>query len=241
MHKLEGTAFLVPEPMLEVALEESAGASLTWDIQVEELRILIALYGENGTEAADAFGKVRKKFGFFHIREGRLDAGKQLFLALRKTGKTFTCAESLTGGYVSKLLTDIPGSSDVFWGGFVTYSNGAKIRLLKVRPELINTHGAVSREVVIAMAEGALQQSEADIALSISGLSGPGGGSLEKPVGTVWMAVMTRDQNLYVKNFFFQGSRDRVRKSVAASGMLITEALLLHREWLDSMKIWQYS
>lgn len=94
-------------------------------------------------------------------------------------------AESCTGGLIAACLTAIPGSSDVFERGFVTYSNEAKIEMLGVRPDLIAAHGAVSMEVAAAMAQGALTHSHADVAVSVTGIAGPGGGTPQKPVGTV--------------------------------------------------------
>ncbi|MBB3190773.1 CinA family protein [Halomonas cerina] len=99
-----------------------------------------------------------------------------------------TTAESCTGGGVAAAITDIAGSSDYFETGYVTYANGAKTRLLGVPEALLATHGAVSREVVEAMATGACRESGADLAVAVSGVAGPGGGSVDKPVGTVWLA-----------------------------------------------------
>lgn len=98
-------------------------------------------------------------------------------------------AESCTGGLIAGLITSVAGSSDVFDAGFVTYSNDAKTRMIGVAPELIARHGAVSEEVARAMAEGALAHSKADVAVSVTGVAGPGGGSAEKPVGLVHCAA----------------------------------------------------
>ncbi len=108
-------------------------------------------------------------------------------------GSTIATAESCTGGLVSAALTEISGSSAVFLAGFATYSNDAKINLLGVPAELIEKHGAVSEEVARAMAEGALDAALADIAISITGVAGPTGGSDEKPVGTVMFGRATRN------------------------------------------------
>ncbi len=101
-------------------------------------------------------------------------------------------AESCTGGLVAAALTEIPGSSDVVEAGFVTYSNQAKISLLKVNPEVIETFGAVSTATAWGMAQGALAASEADVAVAITGVAGPGGGTAKKPVGTVVFAQALR-------------------------------------------------
>ncbi|MCT8002119.1 CinA family protein [Sphingomonas sanguinis] len=111
----------------------------------------------------------------------------------RAAGRRVALAESCTGGLVSAALTEIPGSSDVVEAGFVTYSNQAKIGLLKVNPEVIETFGAVSTATAWAMAQGALAASEADVAVAITGVAGPGGGTAKKPVGTVVFAQALRD------------------------------------------------
>ncbi|MEK9212072.1 MULTISPECIES: CinA family protein [unclassified Sphingomonas] len=111
----------------------------------------------------------------------------------RAAGRRVALAESCTGGLVSAALTEIPGSSDVVEAGFVTYSNQAKIAMLKVNPEVIETFGAVSTATAWGMAQGALAASEADVAVAITGVAGPGGGTAKKPVGTVVFARALRD------------------------------------------------
>jgi nicotinamide-nucleotide amidase len=110
----------------------------------------------------------------------------------RARGLKIATAESCTGGLVAAWLTEIPGSSDVVDRGFVTYSNDAKRTMLEVTSEILEKHGAVSRATVEAMARGALAQSGADLAVAITGVAGPGGGSIDKPVGLVHFAAATR-------------------------------------------------
>ncbi|PVB62752.1 CinA family protein [Labrenzia sp. 011] len=112
--------------------------------------------------------------------------------ALKDGGKMVATAESCTGGLICGTLTEIAGSSAVVDRGFVTYSNEAKTDMLGVPADLIRTVGAVSKEVAIAMAEGALARSNADVAVSVTGIAGPGGGSQDKPVGTVHIAVASK-------------------------------------------------
>ena len=116
----------------------------------------------------------------------------QLLDALRERRLMLATAESCTGGLISAYLTEVPGSSDVLERGFVTYSNQAKMQMLGVPAELIDEYGAVSEQVACAMAEGALTHSAADIAVSVTGVAGPGGGSVDKPVGLVCFAVARR-------------------------------------------------
>jgi nicotinamide-nucleotide amidase len=113
--------------------------------------------------------------------------------ALRARGLKLATAESCTGGLIAGLLTEVPGSSDVVERGFVTYSNEAKTELIGVPADQIAAHGAVSEPVARAMAEGALAHSQADIAVSVTGVAGPGGGTSAKPVGLVHLAVVRRD------------------------------------------------
>ena len=114
-----------------------------------------------------------------------VEAARRAIEANRAAGRTIAVAESCTAGLVAAALTEIPGSSDVFEQGFVTYSNEAKVSMIGVSLEMIETFGAVSIAVAWAMARGALDKSGADVAVSITGVAGPGGGSEKKPVGTV--------------------------------------------------------
>lgn len=135
----------------------------------------------------------------------------EVLAANRAAGRTVTLAESCTGGLVAATLTSVSGSSDVFGAGFVTYSNAAKSRMLGVDAEIFARHGAVSRECAVAMALGALANSDADVAVSITGIAGPGGGSADKPVGLVVFARALRADSAdahFVQRVFFQ-SRDR--------------------------------
>ncbi|MEO8376848.1 MAG: competence/damage-inducible protein A [Candidatus Sumerlaeota bacterium] len=124
--------------------------------------------------------------------------------------KTIATAESCTGGWVAKDITDVAGSSQIFKSGWVTYSNEAKMRDLTVPEALITAHGAVSEPVVRAMAEGARAKSGADYALSVSGIAGPDGGSDDKPVGTVWFAVASAEKTFAVRRIF-SGDRESIR------------------------------
>ena len=124
--------------------------------------------------------------------------------------QTVTCAESCTGGLLAGALTSIPGSSQWFHQSFVTYSNQAKQDRLGVMPDTLLKHGAVSRETVYEMARGAKAVAQADYALSISGIAGPGGGSAAKPVGTVWFGLATPEGS-FEQTVLFPGDREAVR------------------------------
>lgn len=134
---------------------------------------------------------------------------------LTNTGKTVATAESCTGGWVAKTITDVPGSSAVFSYGVVAYSDAAKTALLGVSEQTLATHGAVSKAVVHEMATGVLGRSGAHIAVAVSGIAGPDGGSDDKPVGTVWFAWALRhngDVIVATDCQRFDGERDDVRR-----------------------------
>jgi PncC family amidohydrolase len=139
-------------------------------------------------------------------------AAKVLGAALSASGKTLAVAESCTGGLLGGAITSIPGSSLYFSGGVLAYGNSAKISLLGVPPDRIAARGAVSREVAVAMAEGVLSLFRADLAIAVTGVAGPGGGSRGKPVGTVWVAVVAPDGVRYAHRFRFSGGREAVRR-----------------------------
>ena len=135
------------------------------------------------------------------------------------SGKTLVVAESCTGGLLGGAITSIPGSSLYFSGGVLAYGNSAKISLLGVPPDLIATHGAVSREVAVAMADGVLSIFRADLAIAVTGVAGPGGGSRGKPVGTVWVAVVSPGGVRYAHRFRFSGGREAVRREAVRASL----------------------
>lgn len=150
----------------------------------------------------------------------------QLADALTQRGWMLATAESCTGGLIAAACTDLPGSSAWFDRGFVTYSNAAKTEMLGVPSELIDRYGAVSKEVVLAMAQGAIKQSNAQVSIAVSGVAGPDGGSLEKPVGTIWLAWKIR-QDCYATCMNWQGNRQFVRiQTVASSLQQLTQKIL---------------
>jgi nicotinamide-nucleotide amidase len=130
---------------------------------------------------------------------------------LRKRNLTVTTAESCTGGLLAQRITSVPGASDVFSRGFITYADQAKVDLLGIEPGIIKHHGAVSPETAEAMAAAARTKADSDFALAVTGIAGPTGGSAEKPVGLVYIAIAQKDAVNVVKNLFF-GSRDDIRR-----------------------------
>ena len=151
---------------------------------------------------------------------------EKLLDTCRKKKLRLVTAESCTGGLVAALLTDIPGSSDVLDCGFVTYSNQSKTTLLGVDPTLLKKFGAVSKEVAEAMARGALKRSQADIAIAVTGIAGPTGGTKKKPVGLVYIATATRHYaDAVVVRSIFTGKRSAVRTKSAEKSLAILQKL----------------
>ncbi len=145
---------------------------------------------------------------------------------LREKGKTVATAESCTGGYLSHLITSISGSSDYFEGGIVSYANRVKTELLGVYPDTLEQYGAVSREVVLQMAEGARRKLKTDYALAVSGIAGPTGGTPEKPVGTVWIALAgPKGSEAQLFHFGEHRGRNIRRSALAALNMLRLELI----------------
>lgn len=157
--------------------------------------------------------------------------------ALRDKKLLIATAESCTGGLIGKMLTDVAGSSDVYAGGWVTYTNELKRSQLGVPAHLLEAHGAVSGQVVCAMAVGALEKSGANIALSVSGVAGPGGGTPDKPVGTVWLGLASRnkDEPLGVQAVLvkFPGDRPHVRTRAAMCALQMARLHLANRPFTD--------
>ena len=161
------------------------------------------------------------------MSDDRIRALAEAVLTRCRDGKLMVAtAESCTGGLIAAALTDIAGSSDVVERGFVTYSNRAKTEMLGVPAALIERHGAVSAEVAGAMAVGALGQSPVDLAVAVTGVAGPGGGSAEKPVGLVHFGVARKGKQLHSEHHVFPGDRSGIRRATVerALELLLTAA-----------------
>lgn len=158
---------------------------------------------------------------------------------LRSQGLTFACAESCTGGLVAHRMTALAGSSDVFWGGAVTYSNEAKTRFLGVDPGLLARHGAVSGPVAEAMVRGLVAASGVPLAASITGVAGPSGGSDEKPVGTVWFglaAVRDGVASAVAVRVGLAGSRNEIQSQAATWAWVLAAVWWQSKMDLDSLR-----
>lgn len=136
---------------------------------------------------------------------------KNFIEKLKIMGKTISVAESCTGGLIAKMITDVPGASSVFGCGAITYSNESKMKLLGVKSETLEEFGAVSEQTAREMAAGMRKVSGSDIAVSVTGIAGPQGGTEKKPVGTVCIGIAT-EERVFAKTFLFDGKRGQIRK-----------------------------
>jgi len=153
------------------------------------------------------------------------DAAERVLNACRHRDLKVATAESCTGGLIAATLTAIAGSSDVVDRAFVTYSNEAKRDMIGVRWDMIMKHGAVSEPVARAMASGALRHSEADLAVSVTGVAGPGGGTAEKPVGLVHFGAMRKGGEPIVERHVFHGDRDSIRRVAVITALALLASL----------------
>ncbi|MEE9309459.1 MAG: nicotinamide-nucleotide amidohydrolase family protein [Cocleimonas sp.] len=144
------------------------------------------------------------------------DLAEQLGECFKAHGVKLASAESCTGGWLAKIITDIPGSSAWFTGSVVCYSNESKQSLLGVREATLKEFGAVSEETVQELAHGLFDKTDADVVVTVSGIAGPGGGSDEKPVGLVWLSWGRRGKSILTRSFNFEGDREDVRKQSIA-------------------------
>ena len=138
------------------------------------------------------------------------DQADVLIKILKKQGIRIVTAESCTGGLLASLFTEIPGASEIFERGFITYSNDAKIENLGVPQKMIHSYGAVSSEVASAMAQGAIDNSHANLSIAITGIAGPDGGNADKPIGLVYIAISYNGNTSALKNIF-KGTRSMIR------------------------------
>ena len=155
------------------------------------------------------------------------DLAEQLGDCLSAKGMKLASAESCTGGWLAKIITDIAGSSAWFSGSVVCYSNASKHSLLGVAEKTLNEFGAVSGETVLEMSDGIFSHTEADVAVSVSGIAGPDGGSEDKPVGLVWLSWGKRDKSVFANPFNFDGDREEVRKQSIKQALICLLDLLV--------------
>lgn len=200
--------------MLQGVTGGCAATSIAYCVDFPEIQVKVRTEADDGVRAeaiiATVCNTIRNILGDRIVAEDADTIDTVVARLFRERGLTLALAESCTGGLIAKRITDLTGSSTYFLEGFVTYSNRAKTELLGVPGALLEEKGAVSAEVAMAMARGALERSGSDLALSVTGIAGPDGGSAEKPVGTVFMAVADRN-GCRARRFNFHGDRTQIR------------------------------
>jgi len=214
---------------IEPVLASYPDIMLTLLAGLQDLEVVLLPRGANASRLTEAAESVREVLGRDCFSADGASLATTVLRMARERALRVACAESCTGGLVSAALTDVPGASDVFAGGIVSYSNDLKTDALKVPPGLIETHGAVSSEVALAMAEGALTLTGVDIAISVTGIAGPEGGSAGKPVGLVWFGIACADGHRGTVRRTFSGDRTAVRTRASATALDLVRRLIEER------------
>jgi nicotinamide-nucleotide amidase len=195
-------------------VDDVAGASIHYQVKFPETLVKLVVRDRDQAAAAarlDALdAAVRERLAGFLYGTGETNLVDKVTRRLIESGKNIATAESCTGGMIGELLTNMAGSSKSFLGGAIVYSNAEKVRQLGVAQATLDAHGAVSEETVREMAAGARERFGTDIAVSVSGIAGPDGGTPEKPVGTVWLAIAT-SAGIKTKKLGWPGLRDQIR------------------------------
>jgi nicotinamide-nucleotide amidase len=221
----------VAERMGEIE-QEIAPLTLAYLPSTDGVELRVTAWGLRADDAekrlAIAVSILRERAGEFVYGDDQTDLAAVVLGALRARHARLVVAESCTGGLLGARITSIPGASDVFIGGVVAYDNVVKSGTLDVPPELLEQHGAVSEAVVSAMAEGVQRQFAVDAALAITGIAGPGGGTPEKPVGTVWLGGRLATQSRAVKRVF-PGDRAEIRARAVQGALDLLRRLLVEQ------------
>lgn len=204
------------QELVDGSLHQVPGLEVAYCARIGEVDVRLV-----GDEAALKQGEARLRIlaGAYVLTPAGVSLEKAVVLHLAAQGLKVATAESCTGGLIAKRITDVPGSSGVFEFGWVTYADQAKERMLGVPEEVLKLHGAVSEPVVKAMAEGVLDRSGADVAVAVSGIAGPGGGTPENPVGTVWLAWAFRGGETRTEMMIYPRDRDSFRQMVSQKAL----------------------
>jgi nicotinamide-nucleotide amidase len=228
----EGESFLA-ERIADIENDLPPYVKLAYLPKLGQVRLRLSAYGEDETflrTAVDKFAaRIIERIGNIVIAEEDIPIEKAILNYMANNGLTLSVAESCTGGYLSHLLTQHAGSSQVFLGGAVTYSNPLKESLLGVKAQTLAQYGAVSEQTVKEMAGGALLHFQSDYTIAITGIAGPGGGTADKPVGTVWIAVASVQKTI-VKKFTFGNKRAQNIERSAATAFFMLNTLLKENE-----------
>jgi nicotinamide-nucleotide amidase len=222
MFRVFGLSESQTEALVKEVARPANGLSVAYCVNFPEVFVKLRIEGEDEARLSpildEGCGKLREKLGEFLVAEGDDTIDSVVARLFREKGTTLSLAESCTGGLIAKRITDMAGSSSYFLEGAVTYSNNAKTRVLDVPAELILEKGAVSSAVAMAMARGIRRKSGSDIGLAVTGVAGPEGGTPEKPVGTVYLAL-AGPSDCKAKQYKFFGDRERIRAITAFTAM----------------------
>ena len=222
----------VPESEVETKLKDLIEANKENLIILAHPNLieLVLTLTENEKEKFVEFENILKeRFGLKYLGLNIPSIPELIGKILKERKLKLAIAESCSGGLACKLITDIPGSSEYFMGGFITYSNILKKRILKVPRTVLRKYGAVSQEVAIYMAKNAKKYGKADIAISFTGIAGPTGGTPEKPVGLVWIGISYKKKT-FAKNFIFSGDRQTIRERSVYKGFELLRETILENE-----------
>ena len=209
-----------------------------WETHERGDSILVSVAELRPEEFDVRYSALVDEMGAYRINSGDRTPSEMLYTVLLSKGSTVSAAESCTGGLVCKMMTDIPGSSSVFSGGCVTYSNASKSELLGVSHDVIESKGAVSQEVVEAMCRSACERFSTEWGIAVSGIAGPAGGTIDKPVGTVWIGVANEKKRVWSRRFHFQGSRAHVRMKSAVASFVLAASCISKGDCLDIEQKW---
>ena len=219
------------ETMLKDLIDRQSNPTIATYAKTGEVHIRVTAMAPNKKEAAKLLKpvvkEIKSRFGNdIYTTEPDVTLEKAVVDLLIANNMTFTWAESCTGGMLSARLISVPGVSEVYKAGFITYSNKAKRKLLGVKKLTLEKYGAVSSQTAKEMAKGLLADSKCDVGVAITGLAGPDGGTKEKPVGLVYIACSVRGE-ITVKECHFRGNRDKIRESAVSYALMLTRSCLL--------------
>ncbi|RLJ74784.1 competence/damage-inducible protein A [Pedobacter alluvionis] len=223
-----GESFLAKE-IEEIEDSLPAHIKLAYLPKLGQVRLRLSAKGDNETELnkeVEVYAKqIISKVNKFVVTDEDIPLEKAILNLMKSKGLTLSTAESCTGGYIAHLITQHAGSSSVYWGGAVAYAYELKESILGVEESTLNTFGAVSEQTVTEMAEGAIKHFKTDYAIAVSGIAGPGGGTDDKPVGTVWIAISSKNKTV-AKVFNFSNKRIQNIERSAASALAMLLNLL---------------
>lgn len=219
------------EEMIKDLIDAQTNPTIATYAKTGEVHIRISAKGTTKSEAkkltTPVVREIKKRFGkHVYTTDEKVSLEMAVVDMLKEKGLTFTCAESCTGGLFSGRMVSAPGASEVYNMGFVTYANKAKRKLLGVSKDTLKEYGAVSKECALEMAVGAADKAKSDVAIAITGIAGPGGGTKDKPVGLVYIACFCMG-NIVVEEYRFRGNRTKIRDSAVSHAISLMRNSLL--------------